>query len=197
MSERKSCSWCNLVKEDFQKISMHMTDVQIENMPETDYKRLIRNKTREAAFVYLHSLKWNLKNPQKYIRSKILTNVEKSIWFGLRSETIGGIKMNFLCPICERSPDSQEHLPLCPLLQSILPLEKHIEYSLIHGSVEQQKEYVEVYKRYLEIPDELMDSSGGASLQHGFSIGVTSSSDHFSEPNLIQTATKIRKIYFF
>ena len=43
--------WCNLVKEDFQKISMHMTDVQIENMPETDYKRLIRNKTREAAFV--------------------------------------------------------------------------------------------------------------------------------------------------
>ena len=49
--------WCNLVKEDFQKISMHMTDVQIENMPETDYKRLIRNKTREAAFVYLHSLK--------------------------------------------------------------------------------------------------------------------------------------------
>ena len=114
----------------------------------------------------------NLKNPQNYITSKILTNIEKSILFGLRSETIRGIKMNFsnmysdnnLCPICERSPDSQEHLPLCPVLQSILPLEKHIEYSHIHGSVEQQKEYVEVYKQYLEIRDELMDSSGGPCL---------------------------------
>ena len=71
---------------------------------------------------------------------------------------------NNLCPIFERSPDSQEHLPLCPVLQSILPLDKHIDYSHIHGSVEQQKEYVEVYKRYLEIRDELMDSSGGPSL---------------------------------
>ena len=34
-------------------------------------------------------------------------------------------------------------------------------------------------------------------LKHGFSIGATSSSDHFSEPNLIQMATKIVKNIFF
>ena len=45
---------------------------------------------------------------------------------------------NSLCPICERRPDTQEHLSLCPVLQSILPLVKHIDYSHIHGSVEPQ-----------------------------------------------------------
>ena len=123
-----------------------------------DYKRHIRNKTREAAFVYLQSIKEDhekvrtnvydsLKYPQAYITTKTLTNVEKSILFGLRNHTIRSIKMNFsnmysensLCPICERSPDIQEHLPLCPVLQSILPLVKHIDYNHIHGSVEQQK----------------------------------------------------------
>ena len=35
---------------------MHITDHQIENMPEQDQKRDIRKKPREAAFVYLQSL---------------------------------------------------------------------------------------------------------------------------------------------
>ena len=183
--------WCNIVKEDFDKISMHMTDHQIENLSEKDYKHHIRNKTREAAFVYLQSLKEDhekvrtnvydsLKYPQAYITSKTLTNVEKSILFGLRSHTIRNIKMNFsnmysensLCPICERSPDTQEHLPLCPVLQSILPLVKHIDYSHIHGSVEQQKEYVQIYKQYLELRNEFMDASEGSCLP-GLHTGPT------------------------
>ena len=47
--------WCNLLKEDFEKNNVHLTDEQIEEMPEKDYKHLIRLKTREAAFVYLQS----------------------------------------------------------------------------------------------------------------------------------------------
>ena len=77
---------------------------------------------------------------------------------------------NYLCPIYERSPDTQEHLPLCPVLQSILQLEQQVEYSPIHGSVEQHLAYVEVYKQYLEIRDEFMDSKEGSSLP-GLHIG--------------------------
>ena len=71
---------------------------------------------------------------------------------------------NTLCPICERSQDTQEHLPLCTVLTSILPLKKHMDNSHINGTVEQQQEYVQVYKRYLELRDELIDSSEGSSL---------------------------------
>ena len=43
----------------------------------------------------------------------------------------------------------------------------------------------------------VLDINTDRSIEHGFSIGVTSSSDQFSETNLIQTATKIMKNIFF
>ena len=114
--------WCTLLKEDFEKTNIHMTDDQIEKMSEKDYKKLIKYKTREAAFVYLQTLKeghdkvmnnvyQNMNNPQPYITCRSLTITEKSILFGLRSQSIRGIKMNFptmfsensLCPIYERT----------------------------------------------------------------------------------------------
>ena len=175
--------WCILLNEDFDKIDVHMTDNQIEMMSEQDYKKLIKSKTREAAFIYLQSLKeshdkvkineyCNLKNPQEYIPSNNLSNTEKYILFGLRSHTIRGIKMNFtnmcpeksLCPMCERSLDTQEHLLLCPVLQNILPLRKHVDYKQINGSVDQQETYVKIYKCYLQLCDELMGSSEETSL---------------------------------
>ena len=175
--------WCNLLKEDFDKINMHLTDEQIEEMPEKDYKRLIRLKTREAAFVYLQSLKeshdkvmineyMDMKSPQSYITSRSLTNTEKSILFALRSQSIRGIKMNFpnmysensLCPMCERSPDTQQHLPVCTVLTNILPNKKHMDYTHINGSLEEQRDYVQVYKCYLELRDELIESSDSACL---------------------------------
>ena len=71
---------------------------------------------------------------------------------------------NSFCPMCERRLDTQEHSALCPVLQSILSLVKQIEYSHKHGSVKQQKEYFQIYKRYLELRDDLIDSSEGFSL---------------------------------
>ena len=85
---------------------MHLTDEQIEEMPKKDYKHLIRLKTREAAFVYLQSLKeshdkvmineyMDMKSPQSYVTSRSMTNTDKFILFALRSQSIRGIKMNF------------------------------------------------------------------------------------------------------
>ena len=80
----------------------------------------------------------DMKCPQDYIRSRNITNTEKSILFGLRSPSIRSIRMNFpnmysentLCPICERIQDTQVNLPLCTVLTSILPSKKHMDYSL-------------------------------------------------------------------
>ena len=66
--------------------------------------------------------------------------------------------------MCERCPDTQQHVPLCTVLTNILPMKKHMDISHINGSLEQQKEYVQVYKRYLELRDELMESSDSSSL---------------------------------
>ena len=66
---------------------------------------------------------------------------------------------NSLCPMCERSLDTQEHLLLCPVLQKNLPLRKHMDYKHINWSVDQQETYVKIYKCYLELQDEVMGSS--------------------------------------
>ena len=49
--------WCILINEDFDKIGVHMSDDQIETMSEKDYKKIIKDKTREATFIYLQLLK--------------------------------------------------------------------------------------------------------------------------------------------
>ena len=110
----------------------------------------------------------NIKINSHTLQVKVLVIFLKSILFGLRSHTIQIIRMNFpnmysensLCPMCERSVDTQERLLLCTVLQNILPLKNHIE----HGTVEQQHEYVKIYSCYLELWDKLMGSDDDSSL---------------------------------
>ena len=68
-------------------------------------------------------------------------------------------KDNSLCPICERSPDTQEHVTQCKILLSIKPLKYHINYDHIRGSVEEQAQFVRMYKSYLKLRDELLQDS--------------------------------------
>ena len=45
--------WCLKVKEDFELIGLNIKVKYIEDMPEDEYKKLIKNKVREAAFCEL------------------------------------------------------------------------------------------------------------------------------------------------
>ena len=131
-----------------------------------EYLQLIK-EGHEKVMINVYN---DMKNPQASITNRSITNLKKSIWFGLRSQSIRGIKMNFpnmypenrLCPICERSQDTQEHVPLCNVMY--FAHEEAYGLQSYRWTVEQQKEYVEVYKRYLELRAELIDPSNGSSL---------------------------------
>ena len=161
-----------------------MTEEAITQMSEREYKTLVKKSVRNAAFSELEEQKVNhtkvkdnrydnLERPQQYITCKSFTNTEVSILFGLRSRTIRGIKENFktmykentLCPICERSPDTQEHVTQCKVLLGIQPLNIHINHDHIRGSVDEQAQFVKTYKPYLKLRDELLkDSEESSSL---------------------------------
>ena len=65
---------------------------------------------------------------------------------------------NTLCPICERKTDTQAHILDCEVMQSILPdLNKHIKYEHINGSLDQQVQLVQVYEKYLELRETLLE----------------------------------------
>ena len=167
--------WCEQVKNDFDKFSIHMNDEHIAAMDSDSYKTMIKQTVRSAAFRDLNLIKEGhskvrdnvyigLKYPQPYLTDKTVTTQERSVIFGLKSRSIRGIKTNFksqysdntLCPICERSEDLQEHIGCCPVLLAIKPQDTPIIYKHIYGTVEQQKKVAQQYIIYLQLPDELL-----------------------------------------
>ena len=70
---------------------------------------------------------------------------------------------NTLCPICERSIDSQNHVIQCKVLQDIIPLTNQVNLSDIEGSLEQQKDFIQIYEKYLALRDELLEDKHGIS----------------------------------
>jgi hypothetical protein len=175
--------WCTLVSEDFQKMDLNMSDEIIARMSEGDYRDIVKSKVKETAWKELETLKeghskvrdniyLEYHHIQSYLKNRHITSRQSSIMFSLRSKTIRNIKANFpkqfssiLCPLCEAHEDSQEHLLVCSVLQNILPLNNHVEYGHMRGTDEQQTKFLQVYEKYLQIRDELLDNSGlGSSL---------------------------------
>ena len=159
-----------------------MSDELIAQIPEGDYKDLIKSKVHETAWKELETLKEGhskvrdniyagYNHIQSYLKNRNITSRQSSIMFSLRSKTIRSIKANFpkqfsslLCPLCEAHEDSQENLLVCKVLQNILP-NNHIQYAHMRGTDEQQTKFLQVYEKYLHIRDELLDNSGlGSSL---------------------------------
>ena len=105
--------------------------------------------------------------PQGYLVDKSITNTQFSILFALRSHCVRGIKENFkqlysqntLCPVCERSIDTQSHVLKCQVLQNILPLTENISYSDIYGTTQSQIELVRVYEQYLVLRDKILEDT--------------------------------------
>ena len=171
--------WTLLVCEDQQQIGLQLSESEIASMPVDKFKEIIKTKVRKAAFEELENMKnshekvkenkyKNLKRPQEYMVSSMLTNEEVSLLFALRSRTVREIKENFpylqqngtMCPLCGICGDSQEHLLECRMLGAAAD---HVEYSDMYRGVESQKAFVKEFFRRVEqrkrlIADEAEDA---------------------------------------
>ena len=168
--------WCYLVEKDFDIIGEHLPEDTIAAMAPIEFKKYVKSKIRNAAFQYLEGLKNShskvreniysgLENPQDYITSKLFTNQQCSLIFALKSRTLRGVKTNFksmnqenlLCPLCERYSDTQEHIGQCQVLRDVQPINIPVDYSSLFGTVQQQKDFIEKYEKYLNLRDELLE----------------------------------------
>ena len=144
-------------------------------MAPIEFKKYVKSKVRNAAFEYLEGLKSNhskvrdnkyvdLEKPQEYLTSKLFTNEQCFLIFALKSKTLRGVKANFksmnqenyLCPVCERYPDTQEHIGQCQVMQDILPHNSQVKYIDLFGTAEKQKEFIEEYQKLIILRDELL-----------------------------------------
>ena len=96
--------WCQLVAEDFSKMNIHMSDEQIAQMQEDDYKKLIKRNVHDTAFHELqqfkgtHSKVWDnyysdLQHIQPYFTNRKLSFRQISMMFSLRSKTKRNIRL--------------------------------------------------------------------------------------------------------
>ena len=182
--------WCTLVRGDFEAIGVQINEEQIASMSPPNFKKYIKDKVRQSAFMYLEDIKsghskvrenkyLSFQKPQQYLTSKMFSNKQCALMFAIKSKTVRGIKENFrnmysdntLCPICERSIDSQNHLIQCKVLQDIIPLPNEVHFRDIEGSIDQQKAFIEVYEKYLALRDELLEESETPSSLPGLYTG--------------------------
>ena len=172
--------WCEQVKNDFEKVNLHISEEQIRAMDEEKYKNLIKITVRDEAFKEFKIMQANhekgknihhenLSRTEKYMTTNKLNNKEVSLLFNLRCQSINGIKDNFhqmfkgnlKCDLCAIYVDSQEHLLQCQVLrQHINWNHEEIKYDHIYGSLQQQIEVTKLIHSLLEVRDRLLEEGG-------------------------------------
>ena len=87
--------WINLVKEDLEDVVMSLdNEADITKMTKQEFKKFVRKEVRESKFYKLNEIKEghkketnivhiNLNKPQAYIKSPLLDNQEKTLFFNL------------------------------------------------------------------------------------------------------------------
>ena len=182
--------WSQLVSSDFQEVNLSMNDDQIRQMSQTDYKNLVKQKVREAAYIEFKEQQaghekgrllehQDLLKPQGYLLTNLLTNKQTSLLYNLRCQSVKGIRNNFhrqyqniRCQLCMLEIDSQNHVLYCPVIQNQFNGASILPYEYIHGNLEQQVSITILYSSLLEVRDRLLDEGQGPGVDLDLGAGL-------------------------
>ena len=126
--------WGQSCKKDLEELEIQMEIDDIEKMTKNKFRNLVKKKTLEKALQHLnqvkakHSKVLHLTHTklemQKYLEENEMSIHECKFLFSLRSRMID-VKTNYrekhsdtMCPCCEETEDSQQHLLSCSKIES-------------------------------------------------------------------------------
>ena len=156
--------WYRLLENDFKFIGEQIDEKEIKSFKKEEYKKVIKNKVKEAAFKEylkekethkkkLEHVKYENLGLQAYLTNKQLTRREINLLHKLRSKCYQA-KMNFRklnkndlkCVLNCDQLETQVHIfEECQPLRVKLKLDRVIKIEQIYGSLEEQTEAVKVY----------------------------------------------------
>ena len=175
-----------LVKKDLQTIGLPFDMPYITSANVEQFRKLVKNKVKQAAFQYLkekqqtHTKVQNIHyddlEAQNYLKSPLFTNEDTTLLFSLRTRTSRWFKTNFRnlyggqvdCPLkCWGEgqlpiEDSQQHLLECKKLktQNKNIARNKISYNDLFCDVSKQKEAVSLFSDLIELKEELTNPPG-------------------------------------
>ena len=172
--------FCQLVRADMEMIDEKMDDENIQSKSKLALKSEVKQKIREAALEYLknkqkeHSkiknIEYDKLETQKYMVDPKFANKEVNMLHALRSRSTN-VKINFrtkfqnglLCPLCQKTEDSQPHMLDCSELNKRFKTEEvgmgKIKYEDIFADLSKQKEAAYLYLKLFEIRNQLLDKN--------------------------------------
>ena len=131
--------WVNTVRNDLQKLNIHLDFERIKSHTKESFKRLVKEHVNTEAFKYLknlqqtHSkarpLQYSKFSLQRYLKADSnMTTKEKSFTFSVRTRMID-LKSNFKegknslnCRLCDKHEETQQNLLICTALVTDEPM---------------------------------------------------------------------------
>ena len=171
----------NLVETDCIKIGITTNQDWVCNTPKYIFQKWLRQKVKEAAIKELTSIQashqkvrnivYNSLETQPYLNNSMFSNSDCELLLALRSHSVRGIKSNFSsmhkkdlsCPLlCDPSnpQDEQSHLLCCKKILEQLNADelqaiKISDYSHLYGSLDEQLFVTHIFKRLLQVREQL------------------------------------------
>ena len=124
-----------LIAEDKDMLGLNMSDLEIGSMNKQKFKKIVKVKTREAAFLYLKSLKqghskmdgiiYEKFEKASYMNSPLFNGENVALLLALRTRTVRGIKNDFMGitrilsnPLVCGEDDTLQHILECSVIKS-------------------------------------------------------------------------------
>ena len=169
-----------LVKEDMSSIGLGLTEDEISKIPKQRFKKLVKQKIYDKAFLYLKDLKDGHSKMQNmeygafevasYLKSSLFNSSDISLLLALRTRTVRGIRSDFgglysdkMCPLGCGDTDTLQNVLTCKILtqqhvtQDIT--QSDVRYADIFSSdIRKQKQVTELYQQLLQIRDNILQS---------------------------------------
>ena len=165
--------WVLQIKEDLQNCGIYKSEAEIKNMKHYSFRKLVREKVREAAKVYLLTMRedpnrsksknlWPSDEIKDYLKTNLLSTAEKQLLFLMKTR-MNNLKWNYKskyknnldCSLCRQNvQESEAHLLQCDELTTELRIcdeMKEVKYEDIYGSLQEQVRAVKLWKRIFKI----------------------------------------------
>ena len=178
-----------LIKEDKALLNLSMPDEEIKQLKKSNFKSIIRNKIKLAAYKSLNAQKENhskmnglvyqqLKK-EEYLSSPLFDSESVKLLLALRTRTVKGIKNDFrgmfpdnMCPLSCDIPDTLQHVLECVVLRQYHTSQDisatDIRYTdVFSGNIRLQKQTTQLYAELLETRNKLISQPEISGPVHG------------------------------
>ena len=162
-------------------VGLNLSDLEISQMNRRKFKNLVKEKTKQAAFKYLLSVKgkhskmkglsYTKFEKQEYLNSPLFNSESLKLLLALRTRTVNEIKNDFRgqysdikCPLRCGEDDLITHILDCNVLKlhhtSSAVTSEQIKYQdAFCSNIEKQQQVTELYQQLLEVRSRLLLSS--------------------------------------